>query len=531
MTVVRPITTRHTSRSRSTVRVGAFAAGAMFAMTACNYTPISRLESSLTLEVRVETGSSERVPIDFLWVIDNSTSMCEEQNALAENFTAFRSSLDAFFDIDARVAVVTHDVQCDPDEESTSKGIFNRQAATLFGRTCGEVVHRVCEEDSECVNLDCDALGQNCDGNQGEWLCDQASPASCSVNPNGTLNSSCVRQCASDAECQTVFESADYKCTFPGTVNSACVRQPTTAGCPAELPAFLDSDNLDLFPCLATVGVRQDKCLKFEQGMAGSLLALAPDRTLSDDEALISTLRAQSETFLRDEAYLVVIYVSDEDDCSITTAASIFEDDYPRCALLNDSRSGGPLIPVSDVANVLKGLKSEPSKVIVAAIAGDSTEETPADVAADRAAYLESKADARDCHKTTSICTSSNGKADFGSRYLELTESFGPHGVFENICGENGIGPALERIAGVISQAVNLICLPRPVVDGLVVTRVTADGETVVNEGTGDDDYTLGEGGEACLKDGVPRRAIRFNRPPTPGERYVVTYEGDPGVQ
>ena len=77
----------------------------LFLLPGCNQVPIEGLEKSLQIEVEKSSGD-EAVKIDFLWVVDNSTSMCEEQIQLAENFEQFTTKLSELFSAASREHVV-----------------------------------------------------------------------------------------------------------------------------------------------------------------------------------------------------------------------------------------------------------------------------------------------------------------------------------------------------------------------------------------------------------------------------------------
>src|SRR5690349_13855697 len=98
---------------------------------ACNHTPISNLERSFSFTVTKDTGDADPIAIDFLWVVDNSSSMCQEQVALAQNFATFVEQINVSFDIDPRLAVTTVDAQCTANGTDifSSKGKFNSHAA------------------------------------------------------------------------------------------------------------------------------------------------------------------------------------------------------------------------------------------------------------------------------------------------------------------------------------------------------------------------------------------------------------------
>ncbi|PKN57569.1 MAG: hypothetical protein CVU56_10325 [Deltaproteobacteria bacterium HGW-Deltaproteobacteria-14] len=524
------------SAQRGRAWVGVVLVGAMFAtLGSCNHEPIKGLERSFTLKVEKRSGTGKPIPIDFLWVVDNSSSMCQEQLSLADSFETFTTQIEAFFQIDPRLAVTSHDVQCAIDNTNvfSSKGVFNTIPATAFPPPCQERRTRRCFADSACANMDCVIRGEcdaddttcTCDGPQGEWTCRHPNTESCVENPNGTINSECTRHCTTDEECQVLFGDTTYVCQKPSNNQAdwGCIRPPATSTCPTTVPAVLDATNIDLFPCAATVGVNQEKCFKYEQGMNAALMAIDPTGPNAE----------QARGFLRDDAYLVIIFISDEDDCSVAAGRSINEDDYDTCALLPTTDQGGPLVPVGHFINRFKSLKQDPGKVIVAAIGGDSISEDPAEVAADRAAYNSSKADPKVCFHQSFICLSDNGKADFGSRYLELTESFGPNGKFTNICKDEGIAPSLDAIAETILTVLNQICLPKVILDPdqLVVKRVRAGVETILTIGDGPNSYRIIPTAEACSLDGQALPAIAFGDPPSPGEEITITYQGDPFPQ
>jgi hypothetical protein len=489
---------------------------------ACNQTPVAGLEKSFTFKVEKRTGDDELIKVDFLWVIDNSSSMCEEQLSLTRNFRTFTDQIQNAFDIDPRVAVTTVDAQCEVNNTTvfSARGKFNQRAATAFPPPCQEQRKVECLVDADCAGLDCELYPDRCANPQGTWTCSAPTSETCLISPNGSVNSSCKRRCKTDGECQTLFGDATFVCQKPSSNEEdwGCIRPPDSASCPNELPPFLDSNNLDLFPCIATVGVNQEKCLKFEQQLRSGYMALDPNGPNA----------AQSQGFLRDDAYLVVIFVSDEEDCSIADNATVSEDKYETCGLLKTTDQGGPLVPVAHYVNRFKALKADPGRVIVAAISGDSQRTEPAEITLEREAYVEAKSDPRTCFQKSYICSSANGTADFGSRFLDFTRGFGPNGTFSNICADAGIGPALAQVAQTIVAVINKICLPRPILDGLVVKRIRNGVEETLVEGDGPGTYAIVRGAEDCAVDGVIMPAVTFGDPPIPGEEIRIEYQGDP---
>ena len=78
----------------------------------CNDHPVLPLDQVLNASNRVENRLPAKTKLDFLFVIDNSSSMGEEQKALADNFKTFS---DFLFDelqgaADYRIAVTNSGV-------------------------------------------------------------------------------------------------------------------------------------------------------------------------------------------------------------------------------------------------------------------------------------------------------------------------------------------------------------------------------------------------------------------------------------
>ena len=391
--------------------------------------------------------------IDMLWVIDSSPSMCAEQRDLALSFPGFVAELTSAGELDLRVAVTSTDVLCDTDNVNVfaTQGAFNTVGATQFPPPCQERRERLCMEGAACANMDCVVRGEcaaddpdcTCAGELGEWGCRHSNTEVCQTNPNGSVNSYCVRRCTTDEDCRQLFGADDYFCQKPSnnTADWGCMAPPATAGCPGGVPPVLDGTNLDLFRCAVTVQINQGKCKKYEQGMSAALMALEPDGPNA----------AQATGFLRDGAWLVVVFVSDEDDCSTAPGQRIDEVDYDRCWFHPTTDDGGPLLPIAEVAARLRALRPDPDKVIVAAIGGDSLATDPAQVATDREAFQASLLDAEICYQQSTICGGPNQAATWAPRTQALAAAFGDHGVFTNICvGDSGLAPALVQIADAI---------------------------------------------------------------------------------
>jgi len=258
-------------------------------------------------------GVVPKVKIDMLWIVDNSASMCQEQWELSQNIDQFVEKIQTdLANLDVRLAVTTTDA-------IVRAGKFANSPATNFPPACFQSVTYPCLGDEDCTKKYGD--GWECKGYSAKDM----------FNLNGSINSNCIFRCENDAACCKEFCFQDecgqdmscleemcissptpgctHECRQPGQgiSGSGCLRPPSTADCPAALPKVLAAANIDLFKCLAIVEPEQSYQANIEQGMKAAWLALDPEGPNSE----------QSLGFLRDDAFLLLVFVTDEDDCSI----------------------------------------------------------------------------------------------------------------------------------------------------------------------------------------------------------------------
>ena len=289
----------------------------VLALSACNELPLYNLVNSFSIEVRELTKNDKPIKLDFLWVIDNSSSMCQEQASLTRSFVSFVDLLDSYLNVDINLAVTTTNV-------ILGQGRFSNQPATIYPNACAEAKVHACATNNDCT----DVFGSG-------WQCDPPKGPGGSLrlyNKNRSLNSSCVYTCQSSGECCEKFcymdecgddltcavqmcgdpeGSCTQTCVAPGggtNTDKGCVAQPATQACPSSgVPSVLTDKSLDLFPCIATVGADQSPFANLESGLKAAWMALDPDGMRAE----------QSLGFLREDSYLIVVFISDEDDCSI----------------------------------------------------------------------------------------------------------------------------------------------------------------------------------------------------------------------
>lgn len=267
-----------------------------------------------------------------------------------------------------------------------------------------------------------------------------------------------------------------------------------------------------LFICQASVGAIQTLCGSQEQGLLAAWMALNAQGENAE----------QARTFLRDDAYLLIVIISDEDDCSSVDKVSLT--DVSRCSCFADKRgckpdgtcdpnATGPLYPAEWFVNYFKSLKADPAQVFFASIVGDVIPGSPtspiSDAEAIRTRFFECKCDKGVKAVNTYACLSAQGKADLGSRYIQVAKGFGSkYGQVSNICDDRGLRPALDAIARKVIPALQAICLPRPVTWPCLTTCEGVFGNLerckrlclVAQEDCGDECAALFGDDEKCAK-------------------------------
>ena len=239
------------------------------------------------------------------------------------------------------------------------------------------------------------------------------------------------------------------------------------------------------FGCFATLGV--NGC-GFEQQLEAMLKAVSPSTRadffgFSGPYGTVSQFgqgapSGPNRGFLRDDAVLAVVIVSDEEDCSVTeqgTAMFNVQGPGPVQAPFNDQpvnlRCGMNRLdpnyvhPVQRYVDGLRRLKPDnPDHVIFAGIVGvdPSWESSSFDVMLEHTKFdfdLNS-APRPDDVQPTPACRTEQGRASPGERFIQVAREFGNNGVIKSICTDD-FEPALNVIIDKIAAQLNGACLPR----------------------------------------------------------------------
>jgi hypothetical protein len=231
-------------------------------------------------------------------------------------------------------------------------------------------------------------------------------------------------------------------------------------------------DISQVFACIAAAG---DRGCGYEHQLQATRVAL------------YDSITPENKGFLRDEAFLAVILLTDEDDCSAPTDTKLFTDDasFPgtaasfRCAQVGhlcegksppvmtfqaplDSctpNPGGPLIKVQDVVDSIKALKKRPDdQIIVSGIYG-----WPDNPGNAKYEYIKPQ-DGSGLDYATECQTSYGDGATPGLRIKQFVESFGSQGATYSICADD-FSPAMAQIGMKLAAKLQNPCITAPLVD------------------------------------------------------------------
>jgi hypothetical protein len=187
--------------------------------------------------------------------------------------------------------------------------------------------------------------------------------------------------------------------------------------------------------------------------------------------------------FLRPDAHLAILLLSDEDDCSAPPDTTFYLEDRPgefaelRCSLAGhvcrgshppaapfqapladcEAAEDGPLVPIKALVERVRASKAEPDRQItVAGIFGDpSAYPTSAYVVSGEPYGPNGLLGQRE------ICESANGWAEPGLRLASFIRAFGRAGTTGDICGD--LLAELARAGQSIAADMTSTCAPQSV--------------------------------------------------------------------
>lgn len=228
----------------------------------------------------------------------------------------------------------------------------------------------------------------------------------------------------------------------------------------------------DVLGCMTQLGA---KGCGFNHPLAAAVAALGPNAPV------------ENSGFLRPEAVLAVVVISNRDDCSAPPNAELFDPAsrsitdrwgplHPfRCSEFGHLCSGappprastelincapnnaGPLLPVPDLVSQMKALKSDPMKVLAFGLSGPPSPY--------RIRTLESGET-----ELLASCTNLNLVVGYPAvRTQAWIDAFGGNGSFLPVCGVS-LEPAITKFAMDVSRVLSPACVAGRVSDKNVTT-------------------------------------------------------------
>ncbi|MEN9786021.1 MAG: hypothetical protein RLZZ299_1285 [Pseudomonadota bacterium] len=474
---------------------------ALAALLACQENNFSQLtQEDVFQQERIQT-------VDVLLVVDNSCSMVEEQNKLASNFDSFIQYFDQA-EVDWQVGVVTTDVEDERQRGHLLGGDDEIVLRDADGRLVDSVAYdrRWVLEAGVVASLDpsrhtgvsndlrtawclgtratpgapnegCTeaAGGPGVDARYGAVLITEflADPADVADDAGEWVELTNLTAADVPLGGWTLSDEGRNAWTFPADAvlpagaarvvgRSEAVQGATwTTGASFTLndhALFLRSDTDGASEIFAEMVAQGTSGSGLEQGFEAARLALTEPRVSGDNAG-----------FLRPEANLSILFVSDEEDISPMSVA-----DYLRAYA--DAKG----------ADAYRNR----ARMNVSAVVGDRAPELAGEPS----------------------CASANGVAEWGARYVAAAAATG--GLHDSICAED-FSPIVNDLGLTLSGLQSEFELSRvPVLDSLEVRLyASADDDSLLRVLTRDTDYTYVE----------ERNVIRFEGDQVPpSETYIL---------
>lgn len=248
-------------------------------VAACDDTVINRLPDP-TVQID-ELKQKPAALVDILWVVDNSASMVEEQQALADNFNRFISGLTI-----CQGTGVPNDT-CD----------FNTKKCTVSGGPCNPPDYHIGVVSTDVINP----------AEQGRLRKVGLCVPSAGASPSGMKYRYCQgsnQDCVPNAD--PASDPANGVCDMTNSGSLTFVTPQTPNG-------------VNAFARAVRVGVGGSG---LEQGIRAAAMALGRDTDRASGQWIAPP--SENSDFIRRDASLFVILVSDEDDSSFGEATYFY---------------------------------------------------------------------------------------------------------------------------------------------------------------------------------------------------------------
>jgi hypothetical protein len=249
--------------------------------------------------------ATEAAKVDILWVLDNSGSMCQEQQRLREKFADFISQFGRK-NIDFNIGVTT----------THMKQGYGYEPVALPGRLQA-TPQPLPSSFAGCVGDEGDP-GDPDDG-FAQVRTSIAGAIACTRDASKWQHLADVQddeiRCAASPTC----EASDLEDLFPSEQDGQSPYRALPTVLSASDPAYQDAQGyVDLerlerdFACMSFVGTRG---FAFEKGLGAATEAVSPEMTGGTVENPTDA-SAPNHGLLRDDAQFAVIFLTDENDCT-----------------------------------------------------------------------------------------------------------------------------------------------------------------------------------------------------------------------
>lgn len=295
-----------------------------FAATGCSSeSQASKFETNEDVGLSDDQGN--RTPVeppetnstDFLWVIDNSVSMCQEQTVLRNGFEDFIAQLPEL-DIDFHIGVTTtHMFEGNQLETVARPGLLQSTPQPLpgFDPSCWERSNERGERVPGDFEPIFDALEQavacmeNPDSAAFDWTPDEVACALRDLGYDGSAEGCEIAA----AGCGGAGEPCGVEDIFPDPGTYREIPKVLRSSDYRDANGHLDVASLqDDFACMSFVGTRGDG---FEAGLLAAAEAVDPENTGGSVEQA-TNVDAPNHGLIRSEARFFAVFVTDGNDCS-----------------------------------------------------------------------------------------------------------------------------------------------------------------------------------------------------------------------
>lgn len=335
-----------------------------------DFGPLNNIEIEFVLDrfqivdpvEEVDTGNR----LDLLFVVDNSSGMCEEQASLAENLGDFVNALEG---VDFQIGITTTQLQEHAPEPIATPGVLQAQVQPIPG------------ENVACL-LELDQQGEPIEDAYGPLRRYLEAVHDCMTEPDQRL----LEYTNEELNCAAGFDPGP--CEVAGLCGAGeCTLESIMPNASAlrALPRVIRSGDYSIngeldsaalaadLRCATLVGTRGSE---FEQGLGAVVAATDPSRTggtPEDPGAANYNTNAANHGFVRRNAKFGVMFVSDEDDCT----GDVTEDSGCFDAACTFAEAEGRLTPVAQIRDQLianlsttKGWDVTTADIIVGGIHG-----------------------------------------------------------------------------------------------------------------------------------------------------------------